>query len=160
VQVKSEHRDPTPCCIALLIYSRVEAGLERRRDALSEEGSAPSAGVQPRGSCTPHCETAAAMVAQLKYGAGAPFYRLEQLEAQLGIPCMPHPAISSQRTCANWQVMARRCGSVVPAHRIAGASGIRIPNGSFEGIGQPKAEGRDRLFEMPGKIRQGRWGYA
>jgi transposase len=31
-------------------------------------------------------ETAAAMIAQLKYGSGTPFYRLEQLEAQLGIP--------------------------------------------------------------------------
>jgi transposase len=31
-------------------------------------------------------ETAAAMIAQLKYGAGTPFYRLEQLEKQMGIP--------------------------------------------------------------------------
>jgi transposase len=31
-------------------------------------------------------ETAAAMIAQLKYGSGTPFYRLEQLEKQLGIP--------------------------------------------------------------------------
>lgn len=31
-------------------------------------------------------ETAAAMIAQLKYGSGTPFYRLEQLEEQLGIP--------------------------------------------------------------------------
>jgi transposase len=31
-------------------------------------------------------ETAAAMIAQLKYGSGVPFYRLEQLEAHLGIP--------------------------------------------------------------------------
>ncbi len=31
-------------------------------------------------------ETAAAMIAQLKYGSGTPFYRLEQLEVQLGIP--------------------------------------------------------------------------
>jgi transposase len=31
-------------------------------------------------------ETAAAMIAQLKYGSGIPFYRLEQLESQLGIP--------------------------------------------------------------------------
>jgi len=31
-------------------------------------------------------ETAAAMTAQLKYGSGVPFHRLEQLEAQLGIP--------------------------------------------------------------------------
>ena len=31
-------------------------------------------------------ETAVAMIAQLKYGSGIPFYRLEQLEGQLGIP--------------------------------------------------------------------------
>jgi hypothetical protein len=30
--------------------------------------------------------TAAAIIAQLKNSAGTPFYRLEQLEAQLGIP--------------------------------------------------------------------------
>jgi transposase len=31
-------------------------------------------------------ETAGAMIAQLKYGSGVPFHRLERLEAQLGIP--------------------------------------------------------------------------
>ena len=31
-------------------------------------------------------ETAGAMIAQLKYGSGTPFYRLAQLERQLGIP--------------------------------------------------------------------------
>jgi len=31
-------------------------------------------------------ETVAAMIAQLKCGAGTPFYRLEQLESQMGIP--------------------------------------------------------------------------
>ena len=31
-------------------------------------------------------ETAAAMIAQLKYGSGTPFHRLERLEALLGIP--------------------------------------------------------------------------
>ena len=31
-------------------------------------------------------ESAAAMIAQLKYGSGTPFHRLEQLEKQLGIP--------------------------------------------------------------------------
>jgi len=31
-------------------------------------------------------ETAAAMIAQLKYGSGIPFHRLERLESQLGIP--------------------------------------------------------------------------
>ena len=31
-------------------------------------------------------ETAAAMIAQLKYGSGLPFHRLENLEDRLGIP--------------------------------------------------------------------------
>src|SRR5262249_54283776 len=31
-------------------------------------------------------ETTAAMIAQLQYGSGTPFYRLEQLQSQLGIP--------------------------------------------------------------------------
>ena len=31
-------------------------------------------------------ETATAMIAQLKYGSGTPFYRLEQLEKRMGIP--------------------------------------------------------------------------
>src|SRR5438552_16002926 len=31
-------------------------------------------------------ESAAAMIAQLKYGTGMPFYRLEDLEENLGIP--------------------------------------------------------------------------
>src|SRR5207245_384705 len=34
-------------------------------------------------------ETAGAMIAQLKYGSGTPFYRLAQLERQLGIPLPP-----------------------------------------------------------------------
>jgi len=38
-------------------------------------------------------ETATAMIAQLKYGSGIPFYRLEQLERQLGIPL---PAATTQ----------------------------------------------------------------
>ena len=31
-------------------------------------------------------ETASALIAQLKYGSGIPFYRLQQLEFQMGIP--------------------------------------------------------------------------
>ena len=31
-------------------------------------------------------ESAAAMIAQLRYGSGVPFYRLERLERNLGIP--------------------------------------------------------------------------
>lgn len=34
-------------------------------------------------------ETAMAMIAQLEYGSGVPFHRLEQLEAQLGSRCRP-----------------------------------------------------------------------
>jgi len=40
-------------------------------------------------------ETAAAMIAQLKYGSGTPFYRLEQLEGQLGIP-LPAATLSGR----------------------------------------------------------------
>ena len=36
-------------------------------------------------------ETASAMIAQLKYGSGTPFYRLEQLERHLGIPLPAAP---------------------------------------------------------------------
>jgi hypothetical protein len=36
-------------------------------------------------------ETAAAMIAQLKYGSGIPFYRMESLEDQLGIPLPAWP---------------------------------------------------------------------
>ena len=42
-------------------------------------------------------ETAAAMIAQLKYGSGTPFYRLAHLERQLGIPL---PAATQ------WEVVA------------------------------------------------------
>jgi transposase len=42
---------------------------------------------QPQGvGSEKYDETAAAMIAQLKYGSATPFYRLEQLETQLGIP--------------------------------------------------------------------------
>lgn len=43
-------------------------------------------------------ETAAAMIAQLKYGSGTPFYRLEQLQGQMGIPL---PAATQ------WEVVER-----------------------------------------------------
>ncbi len=37
-------------------------------------------------------ESAAAMIAQLKYGTGMPFYRLEDLEQNLESPCLAvHP---------------------------------------------------------------------
>ena len=36
-------------------------------------------------------ETAAAMIAQLKYGSGVPFYRLEQMEELPGIYRCPRP---------------------------------------------------------------------
>jgi transposase len=51
-------------------------------------------------------ETAAAMIAQLKYGSGTPFYRLEQLESQLGIPL---PAATQ------WGIVAEAAELIKPA---------------------------------------------
>src|ERR1700720_4315595 len=51
-------------------------------------------------------ETAAAMIAQLKYGSGVPFYRLEQLEGQLGIPL---PAATQ------WEIVEEAAELIKPA---------------------------------------------
>ena len=53
-------------------------------------------------------ETAAAMIAQFKYGSGTPFYRLEQLEAQLGIPL---PAATQ------WEIVEEAAELVQPARQ-------------------------------------------
>jgi transposase len=52
-------------------------------------------------------ETASAMIAQLKYGSGIPFYRLEQLESQLGIP-MP--------AATQWEVVEEAAEVIKPVH--------------------------------------------
>jgi hypothetical protein len=51
--------------------------------------------------------TAAAMIAQLKYGSGVPFYRLERLEHQLGIPL---PAATQ------WEIAEEAAEVIKPAH--------------------------------------------
>ena len=51
-------------------------------------------------------ETAAAMIAQLKYGSGIPFYRLERLEGQLGIPL---PAATQ------WEIVEEEAEVIKPA---------------------------------------------
>jgi transposase len=51
-------------------------------------------------------ETAAAMIAQLKYGSGTPFHRLEKLEGQLGIPL---PAATQ------WEVVEEAAELLKPA---------------------------------------------
>lgn len=51
-------------------------------------------------------ESAAAMIAQLKYGSGTPFNRLEQLEKQLGIPL---PAATQ------WEIVKRAARPIKPA---------------------------------------------
>ena len=51
-------------------------------------------------------ETAAAMIAQLKYGSGTPFYRLAHLEGHLGIPL---PAATQ------WEVVAEAAELIKPA---------------------------------------------
>src|SRR5215469_2954995 len=51
-------------------------------------------------------ETAAAMIAQLKYGSGIPFYRLERLEQQLGVPL---PAATQ------WEMVEEEAEVIKPA---------------------------------------------
>src|SRR5215475_9263492 len=51
-------------------------------------------------------ETATAMVAQLKYGSGIPFYRLERLENQLGVPL---PAATQ------WEIVEEQAEGIKPA---------------------------------------------
>ena len=65
--------------LAATVYS-----LERLRcGACGQMFAAP----EPEGIGTEkYDETVTAMIAQLKYGSGTPFYRLEQLEGQLWIP--------------------------------------------------------------------------
>ena len=52
-------------------------------------------------------ETAAAMIAQLKYGSGVPFYRLEQMEELMGIPL---PAATQ------WEIVEAAAEPMKPAH--------------------------------------------
>jgi excisionase family DNA binding protein len=51
-------------------------------------------------------ESAAAIIAQLKYGSGTPFHRLEQLEKQLGIPL---PAATQ------WEIVEQAAHPIKPA---------------------------------------------
>ena len=51
-------------------------------------------------------ESTAAMIAQLKYGSGVPFYRLEKLQASLGIPL---PAATQ------WEIVEEAGESIKPA---------------------------------------------
>ena len=52
-------------------------------------------------------ETAAAMIAQLKYGSGVPFHRLERMEELLGIPL---PAATQ------WELAEEAAALIQPAH--------------------------------------------
>ncbi|HEV2424504.1 MAG TPA: IS66 family transposase [Terriglobia bacterium] len=51
-------------------------------------------------------ETAGAMIAQLKYGSGTPFYRLARLEGQLGIPLPP---------ATQWEIVEEVAELIKPA---------------------------------------------
>lgn len=53
-------------------------------------------------------DSAAAMIAMFKYGAGLPFTRLEALQKDLGIPL---PAATQ------WEVVASRADALVPSHQ-------------------------------------------
>ena len=52
-------------------------------------------------------ETAAAMIAQMKYGSGMPFHRLERLEQNMGIPL---PAATQ------WEIVEEAAELIRPAH--------------------------------------------
>ncbi|MGH9667628.1 MAG: IS66 family transposase, partial [Bryobacteraceae bacterium] len=52
-------------------------------------------------------ETASAMIAQLKYGSGVPFHRLEQMEKLMGIP-MP--------AATQWELVEESAEVIKPAH--------------------------------------------
>ena len=52
-------------------------------------------------------ETAAAMIAQMKYGSGMPFHRLERLEENMGIPL---PAATQ------WEIVEEAAELIRPAH--------------------------------------------
>ena len=52
-----------------------------------------------------HDETTGAMIAQLNYGSGVPFYRLEKRQASLGIP------LPRLRPRGRSPSKARRCSS-------------------------------------------------
>src|SRR5664279_1762777 len=74
-----------------------------RCNACGEVFSAPEpAGVGPE----KYDESAAAMIAQLKYGSGLPFYRLSKLESNLGIPLPP----STQ-----WEIVEETAAVIRPA---------------------------------------------
>ena len=51
-------------------------------------------------------ESAAAMIAQLKYGTGMPFYRLQDLEQNLGIPLPASP---------QWEIVEEAAEVIKPA---------------------------------------------
>jgi transposase len=96
--------DPCPSCLEGKVYRQQEPKMlvrivgqaplagtvyecERLRcNACGEVFSAP----EPEGvGAEKYDESAAAMIAQLKYGSGVPFYRLAKLEKNLGIPLPP-----------------------------------------------------------------------
>jgi transposase len=121
VHPKLKHGDRCPECGKGNVYGQTEPkvlvrvvgqaplaatvyALERLRcGACGQVFTAP----EPEGvSREKYDETAVAMIAQLKYGSGTPFYRLEQLEGQLGIPL---PAATQ------WEVVEEAAEFIKPA---------------------------------------------
>ncbi len=117
-----KHGDRCPECLSGKVYAQKEPRalvrivgqaplsatvyeLERLRcNACSQVFTAE----EPEGIGTDkYDETAAAMIAQLKYGSGVPFNRLEQLERQMGIPL---PAATQ------WEIVEEAAETIRPAH--------------------------------------------
>jgi transposase len=101
-------------------------------------------------------ETAASMVALLKYGAGLPFNRIEKLQGSLGIP---FPAATQ------WEVVSRAFGSAAPAYAELvrkAAQGDVLHNDDttmkileLSGEPQPEAEPGEKSKERTGVFTTG-----
>jgi transposase len=120
-----KHGDPCPECPKGKVYAQKEPRAlvrivgqaplaatvyemeQLRCNACGQMFTAPEPeGVGPE----KYAETAAAMIAQLKYGSGAPFQRIEHLEQRLGVP-LP--------VATQWEIVEERRSQTPPAERVA-----------------------------------------
>jgi len=84
-------------------------------------------------------ETAASMIALLKYGCGLPFYRLERLEGSLGIP-LP--------SSTQWDVVERAAGLLQPAYE-------EIVRQAAQGEVVHNDDTTMKILELDGHVEQG-----
>jgi len=123
--------DACPCCKQGKIYDTGRPGTEPRikgrpllvvtvywpqRLRCNLCGEVFTADLPKEAGTKKYDETAASVVALLKYGTGMPFYRLETLQETLGVPL---PA-STQ-----WEIMEEAAAACAPAHEELGRQAAR-----------------------------------